>query len=56
MKKSCISKSTKARKEILTPSDLETQVSYLLVIHLLALSQSEKSYFRKTIFLRVIRA
>ena len=32
----------KARKEIFAPNDSETQVSYLLVIHLLALSQSKK--------------
>ena len=39
MKKSCIAKSTNVRKEIFAPNDSETQVSYLLVIHL---SQSEK--------------
>ena len=48
MKKSCISKRTKARKEIFAPNDSEpTQVSYLFVIHLLALSQSEKKLFWK---------
>ena len=42
MKKCCISKSTKARKEFFAPNDSEARVAYVLVMHLLALSPLEK--------------
>ena len=47
MEKSCISKSTKDTNEIFAPNDSETQVSYLLLKHLLAISQPEKKLYKK---------